>query len=111
MFPTCSCGNTSFSVLMRPDKRLAAITALGIDGEKLMNIPRTGIDCRLDPRLPEDQQTGERVYARNDIDGGHLVHRASAVWGNTQDHAAQANEDTFHYTNAAPQAAGFNQSL
>ncbi|WP_026531575.1 DNA/RNA non-specific endonuclease [Arthrobacter sp. H41] len=102
---------TNFSVLMRPDKRLAAITALGIDGEKLMDISRSGIDWRLDPRIPEDQQTGERVYARNDIDRGHLVRRASAVWGDTRDHAAQANEDTFHFTNAAPQAAGFNQSL
>ncbi|WP_422390159.1 DNA/RNA non-specific endonuclease [Arthrobacter sp. N1] len=102
---------THFSVLMRPDKRLAAITALGIDGAKLMDLDRSGIDWRLDPRLPEDQQTGERVYARNDIDRGHLVRRASAVWGDTRAEAATANEDTFHYTNAAPQAAKFNQGL
>ncbi|BBE24514.1 hypothetical protein MN0502_33970 (plasmid) [Arthrobacter sp. MN05-02] len=102
---------THFSVLMRPDKRLAAITALGIDGAKLMDLDRSGIDWRLDPRLPEDQQTGERVYARNDIDRGHLVRRASAVWGDTRAEAQQANEDTFHYTNAAPQAAKFNQGL
>lgn len=94
---------------MRPDKRLAAITALGIDGAKLIDLGRSGIDWRLSPRLPEDQQTGERVYARNDIDRGHLVRRASAVWGHTRAEAATANEDTFHYTNAAPQAAKFNQ--
>src|SRR5687767_7621851 len=74
---------THFSVLMRLDKRLAAVTALGIDGEKLMELDRDGIQWRLDPRLSEDQQTGERVYARNDIDRGHLVRRASAVWGET----------------------------
>ncbi|WP_104181652.1 DNA/RNA non-specific endonuclease [Arthrobacter sp. B0490] len=102
---------THFSILMRPDKRLAAVTALGMDGEKLMDLDRSGIDWRLDPRMPEDQQTGERVYARNDIDRGHLVRRASAVWGDTRAEAAQANEDSFHYTNAAPQAAKFNQSL
>ncbi|RJT77957.1 DNA/RNA non-specific endonuclease [Arthrobacter cheniae] len=102
---------THFSVLMRPDKRLAAVTALGIDGAKLMGLDRDGIDWRLDPRLPEDQQTGERVYARNDIDRGHLLRRASAVWGDTRDEAAQANENTFYYTNAAPQAAKFNQGL
>ncbi|MHA7284548.1 DNA/RNA non-specific endonuclease [Arthrobacter sp. TMS2-4] len=102
---------THFSVLMRLDKRLAAVTALGIDGEKLMDLDRSGIEWRLDPRLSEDQQTGERVYARNDIDRGHLVRRASAVWGDTRAEAAQANEDTFHYTNAAPQAAKFNQGL
>ena len=102
---------THFSVLMRLDKRLAAVTALGIDGAKLIELDRSGIRWRLDPRLGEDQQTGERVYARNDIDRGHLVRRASAVWGETRDEAARANEDTFHYTNAAPQAATFNQGL
>ncbi|WP_251024599.1 DNA/RNA non-specific endonuclease [Arthrobacter sp. ISL-65] len=45
------------------------------------------------------------------IDRGHLVRRASAVWGDTRAEAAQANEDTFHYTNAAPQAAKFNQGM
>lgn len=102
---------THFSVSMRPDKRLAAVTALGIDGAKLMDLDRSGIDWQLDPRLPEDQQTGERLYARNDIDRGHLVRRASAVWGDTREQASQANTDTFFYTNAAPQAARFNQSL
>jgi endonuclease G len=102
---------THFSILMRLDKRLAAVTGLGIDGARLMDLDRSGINWRLDPRLREDQQTGERVYARNDIDRGHLVRRASAVWGETRAEAAQANADTFHYTNAAPQAAEFNQSL
>ncbi|WP_251040150.1 DNA/RNA non-specific endonuclease [Arthrobacter sp. ISL-72] len=102
---------THFSVLMRTDKRLAAITGLGIDGGKLMDLDRSGIPWKLDPRLPENQQTGERVYAHNDIDRGHLVRRASAVWGDTRAEAAQAKEDTFHYTNAAPQAAKFNQGM
>jgi endonuclease G len=102
---------THFSVLMRLDKGLAAVTGLGIDGSKLMDLDRSGINWRLDPRLREDQQTGERLYARNDIDRGHLVRRASAVWGDTRAEAAQANADTFHYTNAAPQAAKFNQGL
>lgn len=102
---------THFSVLMRLDKCLAAITALEIEGAKLMDISRSGIQWRLDPRLDEDLRTGERVYARNDIDRGHLVRRASAVWGDTRAEAATANKDTFHYTNAAPQAAKFNQGL
>ncbi|MGF9648884.1 DNA/RNA non-specific endonuclease [Pseudarthrobacter oxydans] len=102
---------THFSVLMRRDKRLAAVTALAMDGKKLMDLDRSGIQWRLDPRLPEDQQTGERVYARNDLDRGHLVRRASAVWGDTRAEAVQANEDTFYYTNAAPQAAKFNQGM
>ena len=49
---------THFSVPMRLDKRLAAVTGLGIDGAKLMDLDRSGINWRLDPRLREDQQTG-----------------------------------------------------
>lgn len=100
---------THFSVLMRPDKRLAAVTALAMDGTRLIDLNRAGIQWRRDPRIPADRQTGERVYAHNEIDRGHLVRRASAVWGDTRAEAAQANEDSFHYTNAAPQAAKFNQ--
>jgi endonuclease G len=34
---------THFSVLMRLDKRLAAVTALGMDGTKLIDLDRSGI--------------------------------------------------------------------
>ncbi|MBB3677452.1 DNA/RNA non-specific endonuclease [Modestobacter versicolor] len=100
---------THFSVLHRPDRRLAAVTGVGIDGALLQDLPREGIEWRLDPRLPAGQQTGPEVYTRNDLDRGHLVRRADAVWGTTLAEAQQGNEDTFHYTNAAPQAASFNQ--
>lgn len=102
---------THFSILMRPDKRLAAITALGIDGSLLKEDSRSGTQWQVDPRLPQDQQTGERLYARNDVGRGRLVSRTSAGWGESRKEAAQANFDTFFYTNAAPQAAGSNQSL
>jgi DNA/RNA endonuclease G (NUC1) len=52
---------THFSVLMRLDKRLAAVIGVGIDGENLIDLDRAGIRWRLDPRLPADQQTGERL--------------------------------------------------
>ncbi|WP_299953472.1 DNA/RNA non-specific endonuclease [uncultured Modestobacter sp.] len=100
---------THFSVLLRTDRRLAAVAGVGIDGALLQDRPRAGIDWRLDPRLPADQQTGEAVYARNDLDRGHLVRRADAVWGATDAEAQRGNEDTFFLTNAAPQAAAFNQ--
>jgi len=105
--PTVLLGYTHFSVLMRPDRRLAAVTGVGIDGATLRDLERAD-DWQLDPRLPADQQTGEGVYARNDLDRGHLVRRRDPVWGSTTV-AAQANLDTFHFTNAAPQAAVFNQ--
>jgi len=97
-----------FSVLLDPQRRLAAVTGVNIDGERLLEVSRTG-DWRLDPRIPAEEQTGPDVYARNDLDRGHLVRRRDPGWGEP-DEARDATEATFFYPNAAPQAAGFNQS-
>jgi endonuclease G len=48
------------------------------------------------------------VYESRDIDRGHLVRRLDPVWG-VREVALEANQDTFTFANAAPQAAGFNQ--
>jgi endonuclease G len=97
-----------YSVLFRPDRRLAALTALDLDGARLQQLARTD-RWLLDPRLPADQQVGPRVYADNDLDRGHLVMRASSAWGDTDEEARQAELETFYFTNAAPQASTFNQ--
>ncbi|WP_194421034.1 DNA/RNA non-specific endonuclease [Microbacterium abyssi] len=97
-----------FSVLLDPERRLAAVTAVNIDGALLRDVPRTG-DWRLDPRVDAAEQTGPDVYSRNDLDRGHLVRRRDPGWGEA-DEARDATEATFFYPNAAPQAAGFNQS-
>ena len=97
-----------FTVLLRPDRRLAAVAVVNIDGASLREVER-GDDWRLDPRVGADEQTGGEVYADNPIDRGHLVRRRSAVWG-TDAEAQAANDDTFYYTNAAPQVDEFNQS-
>lgn len=96
-----------FSVLLDPVRRFAALTAVVIDGATLRDVPRSG-EWRLDPRAPESQ-AGPDVYSRNDLDRGHLVRRRDPGWG-TVSEARDATAATFFYTNAAPQAAGFNQS-
>jgi endonuclease G len=97
-----------FSVLLDPQRRLAAVTAVNIDGALLRDLAREG-EWRLDPRIDADVQTGPDVYARNDLDRGHLVRRRDPGWGEASE-ARAAMEATFFYPNAAPQAAGFNQS-
>jgi endonuclease G len=97
-----------YSVLFRPDRKFAAVTALDLDGASLQNIVRTD-KWLIDPRVPADVQAGPRVYADNDLDRGHLVMRASSAWGNTMEEARQAEAETFYFTNAAPQASMFNQ--
>jgi endonuclease G len=97
---------THFTVLLDRDRRLARLTAVNVAGAELVDVPR-GDDWRLDDRIPAEWQAGPEVYARNDLDRGHLVRRRDPVWGPD---ARRADSDTFHYTNAAPQASGFNQS-
>ena len=97
-----------FSVLLDTQRRLAAVTAVNIDGGSLQDLPRTG-DWDLDPRVPAQQQAGPALYADNDLDRGHLVRRRDPGWGSVAE-ARAATEATFVYTNAAPQAAVFNQS-
>ncbi|MEJ5914356.1 DNA/RNA non-specific endonuclease [Pseudokineococcus sp. 1T1Z-3] len=97
---------THFEVLLRPDRRLAAVTGVGIDGESLRDLDRAGISWRRDPRVAPEEQTDDALYARNDLDRGHLVRRRAAVWG---EDAATANVDTFFFPNCAPQASDFNQ--
>lgn len=96
----------NFAVVLDRERRLARLTAVNVDGAALVDLPR-GDDWRLDERIPAEWQAGPEIYARNDLDRGHLVRRRDPVWGAE---AVRANSDTFHYTNAAPQASGFNQS-
>ncbi|MFE6964856.1 DNA/RNA non-specific endonuclease [Agromyces sp. NPDC057679] len=98
-----------FSVVLDPVRRFARVTGVNVDGAALLDLARGGDEWRLDDRVPADWQAGPAVYAANDLDRGHLVRRRDPVWGEPAV-AARANADTFHYTNAAPQAAGFNQS-
>ncbi|NAZ87650.1 DNA/RNA non-specific endonuclease [Kineococcus indalonis] len=99
---------THFSVVLRPDRRLAAATVVAVDGAALREVER-GDSWFLDPRARPDEQAGPELYARNDFDRGHLVRRRDPVWG-APEVARRANADTFSYANAAPQAAGFNRS-
>lgn len=98
-----------FSVLLDPQRRLAVSTAVNIDGATLREVPRTG-SWHLDARVPAGEQAGNELYRDNDYDRGHLVRRSDPGWG-TAAEARAATEATFAYPNAAPQAAGFNQSL
>jgi len=106
--PLVELPSTHFTVLLDPARRLAAAAACTVDGARLLDLPRSE-GWRLDPRVPADQQAGEELYARNDLDRGHLVRRLDPVWGEPAE-ARAAERDTFTYPNAAPQASGFNQS-
>ncbi|MCW2758335.1 MAG: hypothetical protein JWO46_2081, partial [Nocardioidaceae bacterium] len=103
---------THYSLALSSSRRLARWVAWNVDGMRLFpgdSIPRGSERFRLDPRVPAEDQTGEAVYADNDLDRGHIARRADLLWG-TLDEAMAANHDSFFFTNIAPQLAGFNQS-
>jgi endonuclease G len=97
-----------FSVQFSKSRKLPIYTAVNIDGEQSRRIKRGDDQWCQDLRLPKEIQLGEKDYGRKVIDRGHMVRREDPVWGGP-DEATEANFDTFHYTNAAPQHADLNQ--
>lgn len=99
-----------FSVVMNARRRLAFFTAVNIDGVAWRSIKREDDRWILDPRIPKTAQAGEDLYAGNPLDRGHLVRRLDPAWGASLSTAKIANDDTFHFTNCAPQHEDFNQN-
>ena len=97
-----------FAIVMHRTRALALLTGVNVDGAQLRPPERSGDRWFLDPRLPASEQTGEAVYRDNPLDRGHLVRRRDPAWGATDAEAEAANDDTFHFTNAAPQHRLFN---
>jgi endonuclease G len=77
-----------------------------------------------DPRIDREHYSGDEVYKGQKVPGhpdprsksriarmfqkGHLVRRLDPAWGD-ETRALEAELDTFHWTNAAPQVGFFNQ--
>ncbi len=97
---------THFSIVMNKRRRLAFYTAVNIDGSQSQNILRSKDKWYFDGRLDRELQYGPELYKDNPLDRGHLVRRLDPCWG---DKAVRAGEDTFHFTNCAPQHADLNQ--
>ena len=100
-----------YSVIMNAERKLAFVSAVNLDGGAPFQLHREAKDrWFFDPRVDKDEQTGPELYVSNPLDRGHLTRRADAAWGDTEDEARLANDDTFHWTNCSPQHEVFNQS-
>lgn len=100
-----------YSVILNGKRRLAFVSAGNLDANANHSYKRTGNDkWFMDPRISEEYQAGEEIYSDNPLDRGHLVRRADAAWGETEEEARLANDDTFHFPNCSPQHEVFNQS-
>ena len=98
-----------YSVVMSKSRRIAMFVGVNIDGQNSKSIERKNPDVWfLDGRIPLESQIGEALYEGNLLDRGHLVRREDPNWG-TEAEAKTANDETFHFTNCAPQMGAFNQ--
>jgi endonuclease G len=97
---------THFSVFISKSRKQAFLTAVNIDGGMLKSEARKRDVWYFDPRIDEKYQAGADLYYDNVLDRGHLVRRLDPMWGEVW---KEAGEDTFHFTNAAPQHKNLNQ--
>lgn len=98
-----------FSVVLSKRRKLAYYSAANLDGSDMRRPPRVS-QFKLDPRLDEEQQAGEELYARNDLDRGHLIRRLDPCWGSI-DEAKQANRDSNFFPNIGPQHKDLNRKV
>ncbi|SFM50485.1 DNA/RNA non-specific endonuclease [Nitrosomonas communis] len=100
-----------FSVLYSRSRRVPRLTAVNIDGATHKRIKRqkSGDQWFFDLRISPELQLNKNDYGLSLIDRGHMVRREDPNWGAIEE-AQQANDDTFHYTNAAPQHSRLNQN-
>jgi endonuclease G len=100
---------THYSVVMNSERRVAFYSVANIDGNQLHGIPRGSDKWYFDPRISLDHQVGNDLYKSNPLDRGHLVRRLDPAWGASRDVAELGVEDSFFYTNCAPQHLKLNR--
>jgi endonuclease G, mitochondrial len=106
---------THFGVRFSTSRRQPLMTAVNIDGRHSVRIKRGNDRWFADARIPLETQLGQADYDDPEIDRGHMVRREDPNWdpagapGAVSALAEQADQDTFHYTNAAPQHSTMNQ--
>ncbi|APO72220.1 DNA/RNA non-specific endonuclease protein (plasmid) [Rhizobium gallicum] len=110
----------NFTAVINADRRFPLFTAVNIDGNKLVHPGPRKDTWRRDARIAAEYQSDANFYEKkrgNDsvqFSRGHQVRLLDPCWsklGDTPEGLAESRlgaEDTFHYTNAAPQVQGYN---
>lgn len=115
----------NYSVVMNKQRALAFFSAGNIHTGKFRGLRAEGDTWYLDTRVIEvsdSAQVGKEFYKKqktfeakqdrtlNPFDQGHLSRRSDLQWGDDDESAKRNGDDTFHYTNCAPQHWQFNQN-
>lgn len=103
-----------FSSIIDKDRKFSMLTAVNIFGKKLDSPGQTSHSWRRDIRIDEEYQLGDNFYkeALGDdpvaFQRGHLVRRLDPCWGDRLEEVRLAEKHTYHFTNAAPHVARYN---
>lgn len=109
-----------FSAVIRADRKFPLFTAVNIDGDRLVHPGPRKDTWRRDARLADEFQPHGNFYEKKrgsdpiQFSRGHQVRLLDPCWSKAtgkakaQAESQHAAEDTFHYTNAAPQVQSYN---
>ena len=109
-----------FTSVIRADRKFPLLTAVNIDGDRLVHPGPRKDTWRRDARIADEFQPDGDFYQKGkgsdpvQFSRGHQVRLLDPCWSPSPDTAqalaeSQAgSEDTFHYTNAAPQVQMYN---
>jgi endonuclease G len=103
-----------FSVVIHARRKFALLAAVNIEGGSLRHPGDRPTGWRQDERMDLGFQPAGDFYEkargsdRIQFSRGHLVRRFDACWGATVTEARRGDQDTFHYSNAAPQFQSYN---
>jgi len=103
-----------YSSVIRSDRKFPLLTAVNIDGGRLVHPGKRKDTWRRDARIDDQFQPAGNFYeaaAGHDpvqFSRGHQVRLLDPCWGADVAESQANMEDTFHYTNAAPQVQHYN---
>ena len=110
-----------YSSIMHAERRFPLMTVVNIDGLKLQPVTREN-KWRPDGRMARQYQSDDEFYSSSKkkklekvyFSRGHMVRLLDPCWSDASDKAGKAADskrgmqDTFHFTNAAPQVQAYN---
>lgn len=105
-----------FSVVLNRLRKFALFTAVNIDGDNLKHPGERKDTWRQDARVDPEFQPDDELYVKSKakekvyFSRGHLVRLLDPCWGTSKADAVRGMQDTFHFTNAAPQFQSYNDA-
>ncbi len=98
-----------YSLVMSKKNRQAYLSACNLDQTRYRSVD--GRRWFTDPRIGAENQLDNRYYkGRNNLwDRGHLTRRSAVTWGDSNQIARRASNDSCSYANACLQHRHFNE--